>query len=1307
MTNSIETPYVGPRTYEERDSRFFFGREREARELLSLVISEPLVLFYAQSGAGKSSLINTRLVPSLREEGFEVLPIGRLSGELPEGIDEVGNIFVYNLLLSLDQDCRQLEQWAHTSLSDYLSSHKSTMPTPQGESAGERQADDDHAQLPRVLIIDQFEEILTTQLGRWRDRQDFFRQLRQAMSHDPLLWVVLTLREDHVAALDPYARLLPGRLRARFHMQRMGHQAALEAVKKPAEAFGRPFAQGVAETLVDNLRQIRVQGKAEPELGEFVEPVQLQVVCYQLWENLKGRPSAEITAQDLEQLGDVDMALAEYYEQAIAKVLDKTGGSEIHLRNWFERELITVAGTRGTVYRGPDETAGLANQTVELLANQYLLRAEIRAGGTWYELVHDRFINPILKANLAWRLGQSGLVQSALSWDAAGRNEDNLYRGGRLKAALAGVSGQKLEPLVEEFLAASQKFNQALEEKEAQRQRELEAARALAEEQQKRAEAEQQRAEEQAKATRRFRRLTIALGVVFVLAVLAAVFARSQQQRAQEQEQIAQSQAATAIAAKGVAEVAALARATAQAQAEVRRVEADAARAEAEAEREAIRRQSRTVLAQGLATESGRLVERPPRDTELATLLLVEALRLNRAGEDNPQVQQAIGNALRTVLATPYYSVILTGFEARVNQVAVSPDGSTLASGDEDGTIRVWNLRDLGAEPTLLTAHTGAVNSVAYSPDGLALVSGGEDGATLLWDLSDPTATAERLVGRHDAAINSVAFSPDGLSLASGSEDGAILWWDLSDSAAPERLVGRHDAAVTSVAFSPDGLSLASGSADQTIHLWDLRDAGAPPTTLSGHVSKVNAIAFSPDGLSLASGGDDGNILLWDLRDLTAPVSRSVGRLDGLVLSVAFSPDGLSLASGNTDLVIRLWDLTDPEAPPDLLSGHKDTVSSVTFSPDGQALASGSYDQTIRLWRLGPSEAVPPPLVGHTDQVRSVAFSPDGQSLASAGNDQAILLWDLANLSVAPTRLSGHKGDIRSVAFSPDGKTLASGSFDRTVRLWDWRDPAAPAVLLTGHQDRVRAVAFNHDGSLLASGSDDRTIRLWDPRAPDASSTPLTGHEARINSVAFSPDGSLLASGSDDQTVRLWDVRHPDEPPVQLAGHEDRVNSVAFSPDGLTLASGSDDQTVRIWDLRSPNAPPTLLPSLDAKILSLAFSPDGHMLAGGGDDQVIRLWDMHDPSATPTLLAGHRDWVSSVAFSPDGEALASGSLDTTVRLWVARLDTLVDIGCRQVHRNLTPDEWQQYVIDEPYHQTCPDWPLPPGAAGELGSASNQ
>lgn len=85
MNSQIPTPYVGPRTFLETESDRFFGRDREAGDLLALVVSEQLVVFYAQSGAGKSSLVNTCLIPALRKRNYEILK-GRLIGDAPEGV---------------------------------------------------------------------------------------------------------------------------------------------------------------------------------------------------------------------------------------------------------------------------------------------------------------------------------------------------------------------------------------------------------------------------------------------------------------------------------------------------------------------------------------------------------------------------------------------------------------------------------------------------------------------------------------------------------------------------------------------------------------------------------------------------------------------------------------------------------------------------------------------------------------------------------------------------------------------------------------------------------------------------------------------------------------------------------------------------------------------------------------------------------------------------------------------------------------------------------------------------------------------
>jgi len=556
MDMSRNNPYVGPRTFEEDDAAFFYGRERESRDLLAFVISEPLVLFYAQSGAGKSSLINTSLIPGLREDGFLVFPVARVGGDLPEGITDVRNIYTFNLLANLEK-AADPTRFTDMILTDYLA---------QGKM-------DDSSQ-PRVLIIDQFEEVVTNHPGRWQDREDFFWQLQAAMQNDPLLWIVLTMREDHIAALDQYAEILPGGLRARFHMQRLKAAAAQTAVEQPALQAGKSFDKGVAKTLVKNLSQIRdTSGEAGSyRYGEYVEPVQLQVVCFQLWENLRQHDSTVITEQHVRELGNVDRALADFYNQAVVGVVGETAVSEIDLRKWFDTQLITEAHTRGTVYQGAEATAEMPNEAVHQLANRFLLRADQRAGGMWYEIVHDRFVAPILQANQTWRDQQSLVMQAAIAWDDADRDSSKLYLGEQLKDTLTTIDRRTLGPLGIAFLRACGRENQLIAEKEEQRKRELQQAQELAE-------AEQERAEAEAKSAKRLRSLVIMMGITSVFVVILLFVANGLRVQANEKTQMAVTAQAEAMIAKETAvygEIYAYERATVAAESATREAEARA-----------------------------------------------------------------------------------------------------------------------------------------------------------------------------------------------------------------------------------------------------------------------------------------------------------------------------------------------------------------------------------------------------------------------------------------------------------------------------------------------------------------------------------------------------------------------------------------------------------------------------------------------------------------------------------------------------------------------------------------------------------
>ncbi|MEZ4660033.1 MAG: SH3 domain-containing protein [Caldilineaceae bacterium] len=483
----LPNPYVGPRPFEQIESKYFFGRDEETKILSGLVVAHQLSLFYAQSGAGKSSLLRAGLLPRLTRktrvgadenaylyQTMHVLPIASVGrGVPPSTMGAIRNVYAFSVLLTLFPDASPsalARQTLAEALPPLLDEH--IEPGAVWEPAQERNG---RVRPPLIkpdstlLIFDQFEEIFTAYPERWREREGFFRQVTELLARFPTLHVLFTMREDYLAELTPFSNLLSDDLRHRFRMERLRREGALQAVTQPAQAAGRTFAPTVAEKMVDNLRRVQRSQRAqrmaqeaatgEVQLvtsvyGEYVEPVHLQIVCRDLWDRL---PPArvEIEPADLESFGDVDQALTNFYENTLAKVIAETNVTEQALRLWFNERLITPARTKGLVYRdeAKGETAGLPNAAVNILRDAWIIRSDIRGGDTWYELAHDRLVEPILNANAA---RQTMLSLDAKMWSETGKPAAQLYKDSQLADA-----ARQLELHPNQFSAIEKEFIQA------------------------------------------------------------------------------------------------------------------------------------------------------------------------------------------------------------------------------------------------------------------------------------------------------------------------------------------------------------------------------------------------------------------------------------------------------------------------------------------------------------------------------------------------------------------------------------------------------------------------------------------------------------------------------------------------------------------------------------------------------------------------------------------------------------------------------------------------------------------------------
>ncbi|KAF5320246.1 hypothetical protein D9611_011284 [Ephemerocybe angulata] len=578
---------------------------------------------------------------------------------------------------------------------------------------------------------------------------------------------------------------------------------------------------------------------------------------------------------------------------------------------------------------------------------------------------------------------------------------------------------------------------------------------------------------------------------------------------------------------------------------------------------------------------------------------------------------------------------------SRVIAVAVSGDGRVIASGADDGLVRLWDA-STGKAMSVLEGHKDWVRSVAFSRDGTRIVSGSDDKTVRVWDAS--TGMVLKVLEGHRQRVYSIAICRDGTRILSGSEDKTVRVWDASTGEVLSVLEG-HTKSVTSIALSQDGTRIVSASLDKTVRVWDA-STGMAMSVLEGHTGPVTSVAFSRDATRIVSASWDKTVRVWD-----ASTGMAMSLLEGhsdWVTSVAFSRDGTRIVSGSFDETVRVWDASTGTVT-SVLEGHSDGVTSVAFSRDATRIVSASWDKTVRVWDASTG-VVMSVLQGHTGLVHSVAFSRDGTRIVSGSFDETVRVWD-ASTGTVTSVLEGHSDGVTSVAFSQDETRIVSGSGDKTVRVWDASTGMARSVL-EGHINGVRSVALSRDGTRIVSGSQDETVRVWDASTGMAMSV-LYGHTETVTSVAFCGDGLRIVSGSDDNTVRVWDASAGIALSI-LEGHRNSVISVAFSRDGTRIVSGSHDNTVRVWDALTG----MVLSALDFKsmdrdvITSVAYSQDGTRLVSGSALGKMRVWDTSTGMAL-NILQDHSPWVHSVAISRDGTRIVSGSDDNTVSVWNA------------------------------------------------------
>ena len=446
--------------------------------------------------------------------------------------------------------------------------------------------------------------------------------------------------------------------------------------------------------------------------------------------------------------------------------------------------------------------------------------------------------------------------------------------------------------------------------------------------------------------------------------------------------------------------------------------------------------------------------------------------------------------------------------------VAFSPDGTRLASGSTDTTVRLSDTTG-DQDQIILQKHTGPTNVLAFSPDGKMLASGSTDKTVQLWDATtgEPLAT---LIG-HINGIAALAFSPDSRTLVSGSTDGTLRFWQTATGAPADTLITGHTQSIKAATFFQNSSTLVSAAFNGEITFWDVETSQKSTVQNNGHRDWYSAVAFSPDGTKLVSAGADGTIVFGGF-----PIG----------FSTATKPDNLTR-------------LTDVSTGAELATFQKH-ARELTFSPDDRTKTVAIIlGDTIHLWNTETGDELVIPFHFYDDlplgrhhnlpRVLALAFSSDGRWLVSGTTEGEIRMWDVATgealtvfSELTEPMKQEHLRHISALAFSPDRALLAAGTPTR-LHLWDVRTGHKLFSVSTvytrdwrTYHDYPKPLVFSPDSAILLSGHGGGTIQLWDAKT-GGSIAALDGHTQQVETLKFSPDGEMLVSTAQDGTIFLWD----------------------------------------------------------------------------------------------------------------------------------------------------------------------------------------
>ncbi len=513
--------------------------------------------------------------------------------------------------------------------------------------------------------------------------------------------------------------------------------------------------------------------------------------------------------------------------------------------------------------------------------------------------------------------------------------------------------------------------------------------------------------------------------------------------------------------------------------------------------------------------------------------------------------------------------------EMPVRQVAFVSGSPLLATCDQDGKIRLID-RQNGDVAATLDAGSAKIECLAVAPDGGWLVSGHRHGRVRVWDLMTRQGVYDFDVGSTEPVM-CLAVSGDGTKVAAGDTDGVVRVARLGRPWSHQWLLsGRHFDRLQEVAWAVDGRRVASCDKNGAVRVWRLPDGPvggdvslqSPERAWQAHDGRAYAVAFDPRGNRLATGGQEPHVAVWTPQDREdVLVLGLTGQTTSASRSIAFAPDSRLLAVAATDGV-QLWDRQTRKLV-SRLSRNGRPCDNVTVSRDGQFLAVGMDRQgTVEVWqKLADGWK----FAWETQQQPSdhLAFSPSSDALAVVdwrGNTVAVYAVATGRIE---RRLTAEQ--CWAAEFSPDGRQLVFTEQDGAI-VWDWTERQS-LWRLQGHRSTVTDLAYSPDGRRLASCGRDRRIAVWDTLSGVLLRT-MMGHRTGVSQIAFVGNDRLVSVG-DDGAILVWHAGFGAQLCCLREGGTNTCFRLAVSPDQRWLACRLANGDIPLIDISRGQAEST------------------------------------------------------------------------------------------------------------------------------------